>query len=266
MQWVLGLDGGGTKTDLAAAPLQGGPFPQVRVGGSSLSRSSAAEVSRELAQGLQTLLAPTGLAAEQCSAVCAGFASAGSGGNCRVYKAILADLLPSARVAVLTDAELAWRGATRTEEGIVVIAGTGSIAWGRYRGRTAQAGGGGPGHDPGSGDWIGRRAVEAGLHPPPAGGNFAALMPELVAHPGLAPILDDAGRLLAQLLQHCAEELAWSEPVAFPVGGIFAHFPAVRTALARHWGHPLLSPIASPIAAALALARVPVTSHSAPLC
>jgi hypothetical protein len=82
----------------------------------------------------------------------------------------------------------------------VLIAGTGSIAYGRNaEGRTARAGGHGPGaSDEGSGYDIGRRAVEAARGPgtlltvivqsahlsePPAAGQLAALAPAFTREP-----------------------------------------------------------------------------------
>ncbi|HBL18757.1 MAG: hypothetical protein A2X36_05185 [Elusimicrobia bacterium GWA2_69_24] len=68
-------------------------------------------------------------------------------------------LLPFARrVRILSDMELAWYAALGGEPGVLVIAGTGSVAYGRDgHGRRARAGG--LGHlfgDPGSAFWIGR--------------------------------------------------------------------------------------------------------------
>jgi N-acetylglucosamine kinase-like BadF-type ATPase len=62
------------------------------------------------------------------------------------------------RTVVLSDIELAYRSLFRNRPGILVLAGTGSIAYGRNgKGRAARAGGLGPEKgDEGSGFWIGR--------------------------------------------------------------------------------------------------------------
>ncbi|HMF56995.1 MAG TPA: BadF/BadG/BcrA/BcrD ATPase family protein, partial [Pyrinomonadaceae bacterium] len=64
---------------------------------------------------------------------------------------------------VVTDADIALFGATAGEQGLVVIAGTGSICCGMNgRGKKACAGGWGPiAGDEGSGSWIARRALQA---------------------------------------------------------------------------------------------------------
>ena len=66
-------------------------------------------------------------------------------------------------VEVIADAEAAWHAALGAEHGVVVLAGTGSIALGRdARGRWARAGGLGPLlGDEGSAFWIGREWLRA---------------------------------------------------------------------------------------------------------
>src|SRR5205823_5392181 len=64
---------------------------------------------------------------------------------------------------VLSDVEMAHRAAFGDGPGILIVAGTGSIAFGRdASGRRARAGGLGPGKgDEGSGFWIGREYLRA---------------------------------------------------------------------------------------------------------
>ena len=78
---------------------------------------------------------------------------------------ILRELLRCGRLTVTHDALIALSGATNGEPGIVVIAGTGSIAFGRNAsGRTARAGGWGYIFgDEGSGFDITRQALRAAL-------------------------------------------------------------------------------------------------------
>jgi len=71
----------------------------------------------------------------------------------------------SGEVQVVGDMVIALEVAFSTGPGVIVIAGTGSIAYGRNAtGETARAGGWGPAvSDEGSGHWIGRAAVSAAL-------------------------------------------------------------------------------------------------------
>ena len=103
------------------------------------------------------------IGAEQIDAVCAGIAGAGQP---RVVKRIMGHLVetfPQADVHVTTDLEVALEAAVGDGPGLVLVAGTGSAAYGRDAdGRTARAGGHGPWiGDEGSAFDIGRRAVAA---------------------------------------------------------------------------------------------------------
>jgi N-acetylglucosamine kinase-like BadF-type ATPase len=80
-------------------------------------------------------------------------------------------------IEVAGDMEIAFYAAFGDGPGVMVIAGTGSIAYGRNsRGRTTRAGGWGPAvSDEGSGYWIGRSAISAALRAEDDGENPALL-------------------------------------------------------------------------------------------
>jgi N-acetylglucosamine kinase-like BadF-type ATPase len=94
------------------------------------------------------------------SSVCLGF----SGGPAD-KETILREILPSDRTLVTHDALIALSGATAGEPGLITIAGTGSIAFGRNAaGKTARAGGWGYIFgDEGSAFYIARQALRAAL-------------------------------------------------------------------------------------------------------
>lgn len=257
MDLLLGLDGGGSKTDLVFAGLTGPWAGPVRVAGTSLTRDSPAQVETVLRQGVAAVCTRLGCAASEFAAVCGGFSSAGDAGRERTYRQILHGLLPRAEIQIMTDAELTWRGATAGADGILVIAGTGSIAWGEYRGRKARAGGSGPGLDPGSADDLGRKAVAAGLVPPPADGNFARLLPTLVREHGreMDALFQQAGRDLAHLAIECAAQLQWVNPAVYTFGGTFNHAHAVLAYFKQYCPYRVLRPAMPPTAAAIDAAR-----------
>jgi glucosamine kinase len=67
---------------------------------------------------------------------------------------------PFRAAIITTDAKAACVGAHGGEDGGVIIAGTGAVAWGIVRGRTHRIGGWGlPISDEGSGAWIGMEAL-----------------------------------------------------------------------------------------------------------
>jgi N-acetylglucosamine kinase-like BadF-type ATPase len=102
--------------------------------------------------------------------------------------AALKEALPIKEILLETDARVALAGATGNSAGIVIIAGTGSIACGiNARGRFARSGGWGPiMGDEGSGSYIGRRALEAVMMAYDYRGEPTAMMEPVLKHFGVA--------------------------------------------------------------------------------
>jgi N-acetylglucosamine kinase-like BadF-type ATPase len=166
MRFVLGFDGGGTKTDCVLmdesgailARSQAGPSNPLRVGfGAAIT--SIREAAR---QALAQAAVPEGATA---AALCAGLAGAGPPESAEKIRALLAAEFPESKVQVSTDLHLAL-AATGDGPVIVLLAGTGSFAVGRNTaGETARAGGyGSQIGDQGSAYDIGRRAVLTAMH------------------------------------------------------------------------------------------------------
>jgi N-acetylglucosamine kinase-like BadF-type ATPase len=99
----------------------------------------------------------------QISAAVAGLAGAGRRNTVRRALVFLTQTLPNAINFVTTDLEIALETAVGEGDGVVLVAGTGSAAFGRSAaGETARAGGFGPWiGDEGSAYDVGRRAVAA---------------------------------------------------------------------------------------------------------
>lgn len=161
--YFLGVDGGQSSTRAAVGDGAGrllgrgaaGPCNHVGAG------EGAAKLRRVVAEVARGACADAGLAADtRFKAACLGM----SGGP-DDKRAILREAVRAEAVAVVTDAEIALAGAADGGPGVVVIAGTGSIAYGRNKaGRTARAGGWGYvfGDEGGAFDIV-RRALRAGL-------------------------------------------------------------------------------------------------------
>jgi glucosamine kinase len=155
----LGIDGGGSKTRFLLVDdglheisrSQSGPSNYLSVG-----KDAAAAAIREGALALKGPLPDV---------VCGGFAGAGRREGLEFYRGVVEQLCPSSRVRIETDAVISYVGAIGLEPGVLLIAGTGSIAIGRQPdGTMIRAGGWGPHFgDEGGGFWIGREAVRVGL-------------------------------------------------------------------------------------------------------
>jgi N-acetylglucosamine kinase-like BadF-type ATPase len=256
VSYFLGIDGGGTKTSCAVgdetrvlAMATDGPSNIVRVG---------EEQTREsLRRAVLQACAAAGIAPEEVKRTCVGGSGAARPELAEVVREILAEVLKTP-IDVVGDMQIALEAAFDTGPGVIVIAGTGSIAYGRDRdGKTARAGGWGfEIGDEGSAHWIGREAVRMvlresdrnqtelgesslvkGLYktwgvgsfldlaraansvPPP---DFAALFPAVAdsQHEIGRQVLREAGRELAQVASAVIQRLFAKEETSVPVAMI----------------------------------------------
>jgi N-acetylglucosamine kinase-like BadF-type ATPase len=163
MRYSLGFDGGGTKTDCVVLDAQGTVVGDGHGGPSNPLRSGYDEAFQSLKQAAVEALDKAGLPAGSIEGVCAGLAGAGSRTVVRRTLVYLAQQFPKAMAHVTSDLEIALETAAGSGPGVVLIAGTGSAAYGRNsNGETARSGGYGPWiGDEGSAFEIGRRAVAA---------------------------------------------------------------------------------------------------------
>lgn len=161
----LGIDGGGTRTEAALADEGGRILARSASGPSNPLKTGLANSVRELTAAARGALRKANASVGSLEAVYAGVAGAGDAAIRRRLAVAVRKAVPARRVEVTTDAEIALQSAVRDEEGVVVISGTGSIAYGRDRaGHTARCGGWGSlFDDAGSGYDLGRRAISAAL-------------------------------------------------------------------------------------------------------
>ncbi len=205
MKYFLGIDGGGSKTECVLMDEAGTVVARATGAGTNLGRTSAEklrEILTGLLGAMQQDFVRQGVVRKDsvrqssmrqdsmrqgdvrqssmrqdskrkgtgdsdvvCEAVGAGFAGAGDEKNRKMAEEVLAGLLPDSKLFVVGDMEVALEAAFGGGPGVVLIAGTGSIACGRNAaGKTARAGGKGPAvSDEGSGYAIGKAAVETVL-------------------------------------------------------------------------------------------------------
>ena len=160
--FVLGIDAGGTKTVCLLANERGEVLAEARRGGANLQASGELEVEKILHEVMAETLDPHDAVP---SAICLGIAGVDRPGDAAVVGAIMKRIGFKARVLVVNDALVALEAGAPGVPGVVVIAGTGSIAYGRNdQNQAARAGGWGYVlGDEGSGYWIGRAAIRAVL-------------------------------------------------------------------------------------------------------
>lgn len=269
MTFFLGIDGGGTKTRCVL----GDDNCVLGTGtgsGCSILRVGEACARDSLAAAIHEACVSAGVSPQHISRTCAGVTGAADDGVASLIQRLLIEVVGGA-IEVIGDMEVALESAFPGGPGIVLIAGTGSIAYGRnHQGETARAGGWGRLiSDEGSGHWIGVEALRVSLRAYDAGYNprllrklmeslgarsvhdlavrvnsnaaqdFASLFPVVLAaaeagDPNATDLLDRAGRELAVPVSAVAAQLfsgAEQVPVATH-GGILASSNRIATAFA----------------------------------
>jgi len=164
MRLFLGVDGGQSSTKALIGDATGRVLAEGA--GGPCNHAEAAEGRAKLEQAVKACVAE---ARRRAGVDAAGVrfeaACFGMSGGPEEKREILAAILPADRLVVTTDAAIALSGATPSGQGIITIAGTGSIAFGRnVQGRTARAGGWGYlfGDEGGAFDIV-RQALRAAL-------------------------------------------------------------------------------------------------------
>jgi len=165
MAYYLAIDGGGTKTRCVLAD-ETTVLAKAMTGGCSVIRLGEQKAREALHAAIRQVCAAAKISPHRVSAVCIGVTGAARPEIAAKIRGILAELISDSilsNVEVVGDAEIALRAAFGAGPGVIAIAGTGSIVYGRdAAGHTARAGGWGFAvSDEGSGHWIGRRAISA---------------------------------------------------------------------------------------------------------
>ena len=162
--YFLGIDGGGSQTTCVLGD-ENRVLASVTVGGSNIVRLGEQQARAALELGVRDVCKAAAINPAQITAVCAGIAGAAREQNRAQIAGELSKLVRG-QIMVVGDMEIAHQAALNGAPGIVVISGTGSIAYGRdSSGHTARAGGlGFATSDEGSGHWIGLQAVAAVAH------------------------------------------------------------------------------------------------------
>jgi glucosamine kinase len=194
MAYYLGIDGGGTKTRCVLGG-ENSVVARAVFGGSNVVRLGEARTREALHAAIRQVCTAAKIAPHDICAVCIGASGAGRPEIADKIRAMVTELDPElspARIQVVGDTVIALEAAFGPGPGVIVIAGTGSIALGRdAHGHTARAGGWGFAvSDEGSGQWIGRQAVSAVLRTRDRQSETALATGVVAASPLAAGILE----------------------------------------------------------------------------
>lgn len=161
MQYIVGVDGGGTKTRIRLADIDGNPLACWDGGPANIHTMQPEAFEATLARALTEAVGLIDGQPSDCRMLCLGMAGAGRPRERSVIRRIVHDMGFDDRTVVTDDALTALYGGTGSGIGVILISGTGSICYGRnMRGDTHRSGGWGYlTGDEGSGYEIGRRAL-----------------------------------------------------------------------------------------------------------
>jgi N-acetylglucosamine kinase-like BadF-type ATPase len=280
MGCFLGIDGGGTRTAAWLADDEGKVLARAETGPSNPLKVGFNAAQREIEKAFRTCLRDAGVPSTASRtprppivrAVCAGISGVDRRAVHRPLLAWMRRHIPARHHLLTSDAAIALAAAVRDAPGIIVIAGTGSIAYARDdQGKLLRAGGWGvPFDDRGSGYDLGRKAVAAALEAFDGRGPQTLLMDRICRHlylrditeiisqqleqqqvAALFPLVmeaaregdlvarhlcDDAARDLADLAVALLKRAGWMRH-ATPVvttGGVFQSSILIRRAFVRH--------------------------------
>jgi N-acetylglucosamine kinase-like BadF-type ATPase len=159
----LGIDGGGSKTSVVVVDGEMSVLGRGVAGPSNHLRVGLNEASRELERGIAEAVKAAGVSIVEIEYAYAGIAGSDHPRHRANMVEVLRVFFPKDNFTVDSDARIALTAGVGFGAGIVIIAGTGSVAFGRnQRGQEARAGGWGPTiGDEGSGYSIARRGLSA---------------------------------------------------------------------------------------------------------
>lgn len=190
MPYVIGIDAGGTKTVGLLSDAGGRVLSRARGGGANLLVHGELEVEKVIYQILEDLEPPESPELRgSIAAVCLGIAGVDRPGQEQLVRRMLRRLGLRSGVRVVNDAHVALVAGAPDGRGIVVVAGTGSIAYGAdASGATARSGGWGYLlGDEGSAFWLGHAALRAGIRAADGRGPETSLYRRICNHLDLSP-------------------------------------------------------------------------------
>ena len=185
MDHIIGIDGGGTKTLALVADLRG------KILGLGLSTGSNYH-----AVGLENAIKAINDASQQAisnaktsniKSACFGLAGAGRQNDYEIIYPQLLNLRIADKILLKHDAFIALAGATICQHGVIVIAGTGSMAFGINQSGFEERSGGW-GYllgDEGSAYYISRQALSFACKAFDGRGNKTSLLNAIIVHFGL---------------------------------------------------------------------------------
>jgi N-acetylglucosamine kinase-like BadF-type ATPase len=218
-QLVVGIDGGGTRTRVRLANTRGEVLGVGEAGPSNPHANGMDAAQQEILAAIGRAFDDAGIVRQIVAAACLGIGGVDRADERTQFEGWAKQHI-APRVAAMNDGEIVMAAASAASWGIALIAGTGSICWGKTRaGKIARAGGWGYLlGDEGSGYDLGREALRAATQAADGRGAGRALLDAILGYWKLNDPKELIGKVyqagskpadiaqLAPLVIHLAEE------------------------------------------------------------
>ncbi len=190
---IAGIDAGGTTTRGVFLNEQGKVLARETAGPANVQVVGFERAVEEIKSVVEKGLVKNGV--NKIDILGIGVAGAGSPEDIEKIDSILDSFTGAGKIFITNDAHIALLGAHGGKPGIVVIAGTGSIASGMSKaGKIVRTGGWGPVlGDEGSGFWIGLQALKAVVKAEDGRGTNTILTAEISEHLNINKLRDLIG-------------------------------------------------------------------------
>jgi N-acetylglucosamine kinase-like BadF-type ATPase len=213
--YVIGVDGGGTKTEFVLMDYSGNIIGRARGDSTNYQVVGGKKLKEELLKGFTALMNSTNITINKIDRLYLGLAGAGRESDRKEIIALFIETEFDKKITVDSDAMVALAGAFGTGPGIIIIAGTGAICFGKSSdGKIVRAGGWGYLlGDEGSGYFIGREAIIAALKDLDGRGEKTKLRSSLEKHFKLGSI----DQIIPNIYQNRIDRIAIADcaPIVF---------------------------------------------------
>lgn len=163
MKYYVGIDGGGSKTIFCIANENGRILGTAKAGSAAYKQIGVSGVLDLLRGGITEVSRFAEGDATQIAGCCFGMPAWGeSPKNDKVIEQEILKTFPEWNIHIVNDCEVGWAGSLLLEPGINIVAGTGSIAFGKNeKDEIARCGGWSEWFsDEGSGFWLGMKCAQ----------------------------------------------------------------------------------------------------------
>ncbi len=243
-RFVIGIDGGGSTVRVAIVTPDLSIVAQAKSTTANPNVAGYDTATQTIQSAVMQALKSANLSANQIDAVGIGIAGAESQREGTWLASVVRGVLPTSAIALSSDHEIALTGAIGSPHGILILAGTGSIAYGvNSQGKSVLIGGWGwLLGDEGSGYWLGLHALKATIRAFEGSGRPTSLQEPILAQYGLKSRNEiilwaynssrqkDIAALAPIVLEHAQAK----DPIAITLVETAAYDLSVKVATIRH--------------------------------